>query len=172
MSAEDYAANVSALVDAKLEKPKNYAEQGNRYWNEIGKGTYLFDRAEREAAEAKTISKEELIDFLGACVGRREGGGEGGGEDGRKLVVVIHGSSHPVPPVGVKETGDGGSWWGGEEEEEGEGGRANGGGKGKRLVKVRDPGKFRRGHALYPLRPQIAVKSVGVAEACSSSATA
>ncbi|EWM24870.1 insulin degrading enzyme, partial [Nannochloropsis gaditana] len=82
MSAEDYAANVSALVDAKLEKPKNYAEQGNRYWNEIGKGAYLFDRAEREAAEAKTISKEELIEFLGACVGRREGGGRAGGRAG------------------------------------------------------------------------------------------
>ena len=31
MPEEEYQTNVQALVDAKLEKAKNYSEQGNRY---------------------------------------------------------------------------------------------------------------------------------------------
>lgn len=29
---------MAALVESKLERAKNYAEQGNRYWNELTKG--------------------------------------------------------------------------------------------------------------------------------------
>jgi len=31
MPEEEFQTNVQALVDAKLEKAKNYSEQGNRY---------------------------------------------------------------------------------------------------------------------------------------------
>lgn len=53
----------------------------SRYWNEVGKGSYIFDRAQREAAKVKGLTKEDVVRFLDECVGR---GGEGGKEGGKK----------------------------------------------------------------------------------------
>ena len=159
----------------------------SRYWNEVGKGSYIFDRAQREAAKVKGLTKEDVVRFLDECVGRggeggKEGGKKGGWEGGRKMVVVVHGSSHPVPSVPAQETAAGGGLLGGavaaEEVGRGEG---NGGDKtktteeetrkSKKHVWVTDPSAFKRGRALYPLRPQVAVEVVGVAEPCSATAT-
>lgn len=68
LSEEEYATNVAALVESKLEAAKNYIEQGNRWWNEIGKGSYVFDRAAQEAAAVKGIPKPALLAFFDECV--------------------------------------------------------------------------------------------------------
>lgn len=36
--------------------------------NEIGKGSYVFDRAEQEAAAVKAIAKPALLAFFDECV--------------------------------------------------------------------------------------------------------
>lgn len=41
-----------------------YQFQGNRWWNEIGKGSYLFDRNEQEANTVKAIEKAALLAFF------------------------------------------------------------------------------------------------------------
>ncbi|KAM3569268.1 hypothetical protein VYU27_008628 [Nannochloropsis oceanica] len=183
MPEEEFQTNVQALVDAKLEKAKNYSEQGNRYWNEVSKGSYVFDRAQREAAKVKTLTKEALVRFLDDCVGRGgEGGKEGGWEGGRKMVVVVHGSSHPIPSMPAQATAAGGGLLGGAMAAEGVGeGKGNGGDKTKtteeemRKVKkhiwVTEPSAFKRERPLYPLRPQVAVEVLGVTEPCSAIAT-
>jgi hypothetical protein len=43
--------------------------------------------------------------------------------------------------------------------------------KAKKHVWVTDPSAFKRVRPLYPLRPQVAVEVVGVAEPCSATAT-
>ena len=248
MPEEEYQTNVQALVDAKLEKAKNYSEQGNRYvyvashrkqeampcvdcfrinarwlartnvwsalpfpflllvipffyhdphafltfistrnthanryWNEIDKGSFVFDRAEREAAKVKGLTKEDLVRFLDECVGTGgEGGKEEGWEGGRKMVVVVHGSSHPVPSAPSQEAAvaAGGLLGGAVAAEEVGEGETNGGDKkteetkkAKKHVWVTDPSAFKRVRPLYPLRPQVAVEVVGVAEPCSATAT-
>ena len=60
--------NVAALVENKLEKAKNYLEQGQRSWGEINNDSYLFDRREQEAAAIKAIEKAALLAFFDECV--------------------------------------------------------------------------------------------------------
>lgn len=131
----------------------------------------------------KTLTKEALVRFLDDCVGRGgEGGKEGGWEGGRKMVVVVHGSSHPIPSMPAQATAAGGGLLGGAMAAEGVGdGKGNGGDKTKtteeemRKVKkhiwVTEPSAFKRERPLYPLRPQVAVEVLGVTEPCSAIAT-
>ena len=44
MSYDEFKTNVDALIDNKLEKPKNLQEQSSFYWSEIELGTVKFDK--------------------------------------------------------------------------------------------------------------------------------
>lgn len=64
MSEEEFERHKAALAARRQEKPKQLTHRAVRYWSEITSGQYMFDRDEVEVDELKTITKEDLIDFL------------------------------------------------------------------------------------------------------------
>ncbi|XP_023639108.1 insulin-degrading enzyme-like 2 isoform X2 [Capsella rubella] len=64
MSDEEFKSNVTALIDMKLEKPKNLNEESWFYWGEIQRGTLKFNRKDAEVAALRELKKAELIDYF------------------------------------------------------------------------------------------------------------
>lgn len=63
MSEEEFDRHKEALAAQKLEKPKRLSTLFNKFLNEISLQQYHFDRADKEVAILRTITKQQLIDF-------------------------------------------------------------------------------------------------------------
>ncbi|KAL2535059.1 Zinc-metallopeptidase [Abeliophyllum distichum] len=87
MSSDEFKSNVNALIDMKLEKPKNLREESGLYWREISDGTLKFDRRECEVAELKQLNQKELIDFFHEYI-------KVGIPQKKGLSVRVYGSAH------------------------------------------------------------------------------
>lgn len=48
MSEQEYQTRVQALIDRKLEKPKNLTQETHRHWNQIRSGYYDFEQGKKE----------------------------------------------------------------------------------------------------------------------------
>ncbi|GMR59756.1 hypothetical protein PMAYCL1PPCAC_29951 [Pristionchus mayeri] len=83
MSAEEFAKNVEACVHQLEEKPKTLGQRFARFWAQVDSRMYDFDKYEKEIAELKTITKEELIAFFEKKIAP-------GAPERRKLCIYIH----------------------------------------------------------------------------------
>lgn len=63
MSDEEFNRHKDALAAQKLEKPKRLSTLFNKFLNEISLQQYHFDRAEKEVAILKNVTKSELLDY-------------------------------------------------------------------------------------------------------------
>lgn len=63
MSDEEFNRHKEALAAQKLEKPKRLSTLFNKFLNEISLQQYHFDRAEKEVAILRKITKPELADY-------------------------------------------------------------------------------------------------------------
>jgi insulysin len=64
MGDKEYKGHVEALIARKLEKKRSLTEEGDRYWSRIRDGYYNFLQHESESDIAKTVTKEEVLEFL------------------------------------------------------------------------------------------------------------
>lgn len=63
MSDEEFIRHKDALTAQKLEKPKRLSTLFNKFLNEISLQQYHFDRAEKEVAILRNVTKAELFDY-------------------------------------------------------------------------------------------------------------
>lgn len=63
MSDEEFNRHREALAAQKLEKPKRLSTLFNKFLNEISLQQYHFDRAEKEVAILRNVTKSELLDY-------------------------------------------------------------------------------------------------------------
>lgn len=63
MSDEEFSRRKEALAAQKLEKPKRLSTLFNKFLNEISLQQYYFDRAEKEVAILRNVTKSELLDY-------------------------------------------------------------------------------------------------------------
>lgn len=63
MSDEEFNRHKEALAAQKLEKPKRLSTLFNKFLNEISLQQYHFDRAEKEVAILRNVTKSELLDY-------------------------------------------------------------------------------------------------------------
>ncbi|GIM02423.1 hypothetical protein Vretimale_7295 [Volvox reticuliferus] len=54
---------VEELAKSKLEAPKKLGDLANRWWSEVHKGYYCFDRQAPEVAELRSLTPGELLSF-------------------------------------------------------------------------------------------------------------
>jgi insulysin len=113
MSEEELKTNIDAVVETFLEKvslcfwflqnlfnsvhltkfvwnavqSKNIGEESQRYWNVITNRTYVFMRRQLIAAEAKTLSKEQLLHFFSKHIAN-------GAPSRQKLAVQVFAKSN------------------------------------------------------------------------------
>ncbi len=75
MTAEDFQANVQALVTQVEERDDRLRERTNRYWSAIVREDYNFDASELFANEVRAVTKEQILTlyrklFIDATAGR------------------------------------------------------------------------------------------------------
>ena len=63
MPDQEFADQKQSLKQSKLEKLKNLAQEGKRYWKEIEEGTLSFRRQEVEVEELEGVTLAELREF-------------------------------------------------------------------------------------------------------------
>lgn len=68
MSDEEFNRHKEALAAQKLEKPKRLSTLFNKFLNEISLQQYHFDRAEKEVAILRNVTKSELLDYYKSYV--------------------------------------------------------------------------------------------------------
>ncbi|XP_071954430.1 nardilysin-like [Antedon mediterranea] len=68
MTDKEFQTQVDALVTLKQCVDLNLAEEVNRNWGAIQRGTYVFDVLEREVKVLKTVKKKEILDLLDELV--------------------------------------------------------------------------------------------------------
>lgn len=61
MPDDEFERHKEALAAQKLERPKRLSTQFNKFLNEISMQQYHFERAEKEVAILKKITKDELL---------------------------------------------------------------------------------------------------------------
>lgn len=63
MTDEEFSRHKEALAAQKLEKPKRLSTLFNKFLNEISLQQYHFDRADKEVAILRKVTKSELMDY-------------------------------------------------------------------------------------------------------------
>mmetsp|Transcript_41353 Transcript_41353/g.94825 ORF Transcript_41353/g.94825 Transcript_41353/m.94825 type:complete len:296 (+) Transcript_41353:3-890(+) len=64
MPAAEYKKNIDSAVENKLQDDHNMLEEAERFFSEIGSFQYVFDRAEKEAAEMAVVEQAELVTWV------------------------------------------------------------------------------------------------------------
>ena len=82
MATEEFETNLKGLIAKRLEKPKNLSSRAGRYWNEIVRQQYNFNRAEIETEAMKGIDKNDILDFYDTYICPKS-------EDRKKLTCYI-----------------------------------------------------------------------------------
>ena len=90
---ETFELNKKSVINNLLEKPKTIYEQNGKYWREIGRRRYQFEREQNVAKQIDSIKKEDLIAFYNAFIVQ---GGGGGGAQRTKLIVQCFGNQHDL----------------------------------------------------------------------------
>ncbi|GMS80835.1 hypothetical protein PENTCL1PPCAC_3010, partial [Pristionchus entomophagus] len=98
MSAEEFAKNVEACVHQLEEKPKTLGQRFARFWGQVDSRMYDFDKYEKEIAELKTLTKEELITFFEKKIAP-------GAPERRKLSIYVHSKEDSVEEVARMRNG-------------------------------------------------------------------
>ena len=83
MSEEEFEKHKQAVIQKKLEKPKNLHGESSRYWTAIEDGYYDFQRRYRDAEETGTITKQEVIDLYLAKI-------HPGSQTGQRKKLSVH----------------------------------------------------------------------------------
>jgi secreted Zn-dependent insulinase-like peptidase len=53
-----------AVIEKVLQQDKNLTQETNRHWTEICSGAYTFDRREQTAAVLKTLTLQQILEFM------------------------------------------------------------------------------------------------------------
>jgi len=85
--AKEFTDFVDSLVTLKLEKVKSLGRQSERFWSEISREDYLYNRFPLEAAALRRVSQPEVAAFLVAHI-------LPAAPQRRKLAVLVHGNAH------------------------------------------------------------------------------
>ncbi len=88
MSEQEFEKHVQALKSTILEKETRLSQRSNRFWHEIDRNNYSFNRREQLASAVEAYSLDEL---------RREFADELLGNGKRKLAVLANGERFPLP---------------------------------------------------------------------------
>jgi insulysin len=140
LTDEQFAENISAVVETLLEKPKNLNEETNHHWSKLEDGSLDFGRKLKEAKSAGTVTRQEVLAYFDAYLGLNS-------SLRRKLSVRIHGSNHKLG-VELKE----------EEQQDSElspvptvpGD----------VIMIESPPNFQRTRPLYPFRETVSLTSL------------
>jgi insulysin len=92
MPEDDFLKHRDALAHRKLESVKTLSQQHERYWSEITRHRFLFDRQSREVAELRRVSLQDLLAFYNRHVAVTS-------SERRKFIVRFtgHRSTAPTP---------------------------------------------------------------------------
>lgn len=63
MTEEEFEGHKRSVVNKRLEKLKNLGSETGRYWSHVGSEYFDFLQHETDAAQVRTLSKEELVAF-------------------------------------------------------------------------------------------------------------
>merc|ERR1712154_727691 len=92
---ETFELNKKSVINNLLEKPKSIYEQNNKYWREIGRRRYQYEREQNVAKQIELLKKEDLTKFYEAFIcqkGQRT-----------KLTVQCFGNQHDLELKDVKD---------------------------------------------------------------------
>lgn len=93
---ETFELNKKSVVNNLLEKPKSLYEQNNKYWREIGRRRYQYEREQNVAKQIELLKKDELIQFYKNFICQS-------GEQRTKLTVQCFGNQHDMKLSEVKD---------------------------------------------------------------------
>ncbi|OWB55534.1 hypothetical protein B5S28_g1406 [[Candida] boidinii] len=93
LTIEEFEKHVNAVIQKKLQKPKNLKEEKIRYWNRIATGFYDFNRRETDINILKSIKIEELIKFFNDKVINDDSNGK----------IIVHLQSQKIPKISIQK---------------------------------------------------------------------
>eukprot|EP00188_Purpureofilum_apyrenoidigerum_P003990 Plantae.Rhodophyta-Purpureofilum_apyrenoidigerum.ctg4336.p1 GENE.Plantae.Rhodophyta-Purpureofilum_apyrenoidigerum.ctg4336~~Plantae.Rhodophyta-Purpureofilum_apyrenoidigerum.ctg4336.p1 ORF type:complete len:995 (-),score=223.91 Plantae.Rhodophyta-Purpureofilum_apyrenoidigerum.ctg4336:406-3390(-) len=96
MKKGEFAKYIKALIDNKNEPDKQMKQRNRRFWSEISKRTYVYDRRENEIEALKQVTIDKVIDAFDRHVALN-------GPERRKISVQVHGNIHDVNPEQIQE---------------------------------------------------------------------
>ncbi|KAL5964343.1 Insulin-degrading enzyme [Taenia solium] len=96
MPVSEFNAHIESVVALLLERPKKMSQQATRYWSQILKQRYDFDRFEREAEIIRTINKDHVLAFYNTYI-------KVASEARRKLAIYV--IAEGAPPTRKEEMG-------------------------------------------------------------------
>nr|CDS15260.1 insulin degrading enzyme [Echinococcus granulosus] len=96
MSASEFNAHIESVVALLLEKPKKMSQQATRYWTQIFRQRYDFDRFEREAEIIRNTSKDHVLAFYNTYI-------KAASEARRKLAIYV--IAEDAPPTKKEDMG-------------------------------------------------------------------
>ena len=100
MPDSEFLENREAVIEKLLEKDKNLTEESYRYYSQITKGRYIFDKAKQMAEAVKTISKAEALELFDDYLAK-------GGKYRSRVSTRIYGKGAAMPIVsGTGEDGE------------------------------------------------------------------
>jgi len=91
MTDEEFNNHREALITAKVEPPKVLQHETGIYWHAIASGTCDFKKELRHAAELKTLTREQVVDYWNRTFDAKAPGR-------RKLSSQIFARQHKPPP--------------------------------------------------------------------------
>eukprot|EP01084_Bolivina_argentea_P304873 526609_1 len=95
MEDATFELNKKSLINNLLEASKTVYEQNSKYWSEISKARYQFERRQNIANEVEKVSKSDVIKFYHDFI-------EGNAAQKSKLTVQCYGNQHD--PKRLEET--------------------------------------------------------------------
>ena len=122
MPDKEFLENREAVMEKLLEKDKNLSEESYRYFSQIQKGLYVFDKAKKMAEAVEKLSKADVLDLFDNYLAK-------GAPCRSKVSTRVFGKDVAMPIVEE-----------GSEDEEGGGG-----------VVIKELSEFKRGVDLWPL---------------------
>ncbi|KAL5111762.1 Insulin-degrading enzyme [Taenia crassiceps] len=96
MPTSEFNAHIESVIALLLEKPKKMSQQATRYWSQILRQRYDFDRFEREAEIIRNTSKDHVIAFYNTYI-------KAASESRRKLAIYV--IAENAPPTQKEDTG-------------------------------------------------------------------
>merc|ERR1712154_31612 len=95
LDEETFELNKKSVINNLLEKPKSIYEQNNKYWREIGRRRYQYEREQNVTKQIELLKKEDLTQFYELFICQK-------GER-TKLTVQCFGNQHDLELKDVKD---------------------------------------------------------------------
>jgi len=90
MDDETFEINKKSVINNLLIKPKTIHAQNKRYWGEMDKYRYQFERRKHMAKEIKKLTKKDVELFYNTYISRKS-------NKRLKVSIQVHGNKHEIP---------------------------------------------------------------------------